>query len=54
MANGDSLDKIRKEVANYLRNLIFYVVNFDSTKRFGRSYSFGRLSGRVIFGMIYH
>lgn len=51
VAKGDSLDKIRKEVANYLRNLIFYVVNFESTKRFSRSYSFGRLSGRVICGM---
>ena len=51
MAKGDSLDKIRKEVANYLTNLIFYVVNFESAKRFSRSYSFGRLSGRVICGM---
>ena len=46
-AKGVSLDKIFKDVADYLRNLILYVVNFESTKRFSRSYSFGSLAEKL-------
>ena len=48
MAKGDSLDKIRKEVANYLRNLIFYVLNLGLVKNDKSMIEFVHLSWKYV------